>query len=376
MNNKERLMIYPYDIQSAPLITHQSLIKNYNITALVSPNGWGLNEKDAAFVYGGRPLGIHIQSDFEGCLDFCDTVLFAEHDQATDVKKVILPKIKKAAKQQKNILCSLCPNNEIKEEISQLCSSSNVHFKHFDYGKEVFYVDKLESITRTLCSFETPVVFVMGASDKTHKFEIQLALRDNFINMGYKVSQIGSRNGCEIFGFHSFPWFMRSTSINEIDRIILFNHYVKQIELRENPDIIIIGIPGGISPFSNELHNNFGVHAFQISQAVKPDAVIFSLLYADFSPDYFQSLSNKINHKFGYEINCFNLSNNLFDMNASVFEKRFMYAKLDTGLVDNKTEYYRKLQIPVYNILNSQDSNNISRHIFDILSSYGNRELA
>jgi peptide maturation system protein (TIGR04066 family) len=123
---------------------------------------------------------------------------------------------------------------------------------------------------------DTPVIFVLGTGERTNKFEIQLALRENMMKMGYKASQVGTREYCELLGFHSFPRFMFGNGISEISKIASFNRFIKSLERDECPDVIIIGVPRGIMPFNNRLPNGYGILAYEVSQAVTPDSTVYS----------------------------------------------------------------------------------------------------
>ncbi len=134
--------------------------------------------------------------------------------------------------------------------IEEVCKYKGNIFIQYPLNKNYeicSYVDKLE-----IQEIKTPVIFVMGVGENAHKFEIQLSVRENLFNMGYKVSQVGSRNYCEMFNFHSFPEFMYSNMYSETEKIKLFNNFIKNIENQENPDVIIIGIPGTIMRINNK----------------------------------------------------------------------------------------------------------------------------
>ena len=127
----------------------------------------------------------------------------------------------------------------------------------------------------------------MEQKKETGKLGVQLALREELIEKGYKVSSISSRLDSELYGLHPIPSFMFDRMNSETEKIQKYNHYVKQIELIEHPDIIIIGIPGGILPYDEIDHNEYGILAYEISYAVPCDAAIMCLPYnSDFTGDF------------------------------------------------------------------------------------------
>ncbi|MCS4481257.1 TIGR04066 family peptide maturation system protein [Clostridium botulinum] len=214
-----------------------------------------------------------------------------------------------------------------------MCESRKVNFSHC-VCEEKYNILNMEAVQ--LEKIQTPIIFVLGTGDRSGKFEIQLCLRENLMQMGYKVSQVGSRNYCELMDFHSFPQFMYSTEITEEEKVIYFNNFIKDIELNDNSDVIIIGIPGGIMPFNDKYTNGFGILAYEISQAVKPDAAVFTTLYEDYNKEYFESIDNTIKYKFGFEIDCYNLSNIQFDwMKFENLNEQF-YITLDYNFISKR----------------------------------------
>jgi peptide maturation system protein (TIGR04066 family) len=166
---------------------------------------------------------------------------------------------------------------------------------------------------------------------------------------------------------------MYSTCLPETKKIILFNNYIKKIEIEEQPDIIVIGIPGGLMPFNKEFYNNFGIFAFEISQAIFPDIAIFSTLYGDYLPIYFEKISLSIRYKLGFEVDFFNLSNNKFDWKGSKDAKSMQYLTLDSELVDLKTQNFKKNNLPVTNILNQEDAKALTDNVIKKLT--GNADI-
>lgn len=367
MNIREKVLVYPYNEWFTPFLRHREMLENYDFSGLVSPNGWGFSGKDASLADGGDNIGIIVHSDFNGMLDLCDTVLFTK-SSPTISENILMSKMELSIKKRKNIICCIGLDSNKKKHIQQLCEDSEVYFQHFDSQEKS--VD-LEVRSNSISMPDTPVIFVLGSGEKTNKFEIQLILRENFIKDGYKVSQIGSRDCCELLGFHSFPEFMVNSSMTETQKIVLFNQYVKAIEISENPDVIIIGIPGGVMPFNNEFTNRFGILAYEVSQAIMPDFAIFSTLFEDYSPDYFASLSTSLKFKLGFEVDCFNLSTTKFDWDNSKLQKEMLYITLDSEFINQKLQSYKFLNTPVFNLFDSQDRESMMNFIPEKLGCYG-----
>lgn len=55
---KRKAIIFPYNAECASLVRNRELLLNHEIVACVSPIGYGLQGKDAAYAYGGKIQGL------------------------------------------------------------------------------------------------------------------------------------------------------------------------------------------------------------------------------------------------------------------------------------------------------------------------------
>jgi peptide maturation system protein (TIGR04066 family) len=154
-----------------------------------------------------------------------------------------------------------------------------------------------------------PIITIGGLSENCCKFETQLVLRRFFLNHGYKISQIGSKQYCELLGFHSFPSFMFDKKYNEIEKINNLYNLIIDIQNRENPDVFIIGIPGGIMPLNKKYHINYGITAFEVYNAITPDFNILNLWCDNFNEKFIEEMKYVLKYKFNVTLDCTCISN-------------------------------------------------------------------
>ena len=291
----EKILIYPYNKSYKPVVVHQKLIAsslpNTQIESLVSPRGWGLEDDIVDGSYGV----IKVSCDFEAELDKCTMVWFVEDGNLQLPEDILFDKLHKAIHANKKIIYTRKKNNSQYEQATNLIPN---------VLKVTINIHKISNLfTKPMCyKIDVPVLVVLGLEENTDKFEVQLGLREEFISRGYKVSSISSRRDSDILGAHSIPEFMFKNEICEADKIVQYNHYVKEVELDENPEIIIIGIPGGVIQFDSFNHNNYGIIAFEISNAVPCDcAVMCSPYYQFFNGDYSEVYNDMLN-KYGFSV--------------------------------------------------------------------------
>lgn len=342
MNSKEKAIIYPYSFEFAPIVRHNRLMKDYEIINAVAPSGLIKDSKDAAQADKGYETGILATDNYSKSLDDCETVIIADYNANKLFKGKIYQRIFEAISKHKNIVCTIKLDNAVIEEINKTCQKSKTYFSY--YGNTIDTNLHINSGSKEIIEeIDVPIIFIAGLSERTNKFEIQLSMREMFINAGYKVTQIGSRHYCELFGFHSFPDFMLNCGIPESTKVAMFNHYIMGIKKKEMPDVIIIGIPGGIMPFNKQFTNRFGILAYEVSQAIAPDFSIISVLYDSYNANYFNMLSTSIKYKLGFEVSCFNVSNVQFDWSMSLLGNRSQYNVYDSSFIDEKIRSFNKL---------------------------------
>jgi peptide maturation system protein (TIGR04066 family) len=359
--------VYPYDSSFTPVLRHRTTLQNIEIVAVISPKGWGYCGKDASFADEGAKIGINV-TDFTNIkwYDF-DSLLLVNSDNELDFDKFILPKVIECAINKKTILLARDITEDEKNKISSVCSEYNTKFE--DLSKmRVAFSDPLFS--ENLKDLNTPVVLVCGTSKNTSKFEIQLAIREELINRGYQVSQIGSRPYCEMLGFHSWPKFMQGKDYSENEKIILMNHFVKCIELKDNPEIILIGLPGGIFSTDKNSTDEFGMTAQELTQALLPDYCIISMAYNKYKEEYFDVLKTGVKGRYDVEIDLYNLSNIYMDIQEYKNTGKISYLKLPESIINREVRNFNNQS--VINIHSSGTPKFAVDSIIDKLSQYGN----
>ena len=156
---------------------------------------------------------------------------------------------------------------------------------------------------------EVPIISVMGVGYNVSKFDVQLYLREMFLKKGYKVAQIGTKKISNIMGFYSIPDFMYNNRFSGEETILRFNEFVKKVEDKEKPDIIIIGVPEPILPLNKKHLFSFGIRAYEIYQAVDVDYCILNLLSGEYSDQFETEMKNVCKYRYNVDIDDFFVSN-------------------------------------------------------------------
>lgn len=359
---KKRAIIFPYNAEYASIIRNRDLLKNHEIVACISPIGYGLEGKDAAFAYGGENTGIFIANREINEIDFDDLLVC---ESSGDFDTLIMPQIKITAECGKNVIFLYDIDQQKKNEVEELCKKENVKYSVITNRK----MDVGELFEHEIIPISVPVVFVASVIENTNKFDVQLGLRKFLQEEGYKVSQIGTKEYCELFGFHAIPDFMYENQLSEADKIVWFNRICKSIELQEKPDIFIIGVPGATMVFNEAITNNFGITAFEMANAVRPDTAIMCVPYEGYDSNFLKMIQTSSKYKLDMQVDCFNIANKHFDAARSKEEKKLSFITTGLDLVDKRiAELKRDSEIPIYNSLNTTSALEMYSYIINKLS--------
>lgn len=345
----EKVLIYPYDDEVNSIIQHADMLDNIEIVSVVSPNGWGM-VGETLKINGSEVV---VKENFEQEIKKCNSVWFVDSKRNLIEKKFIFPKIDMAKQLHKKIRYFRNYNDEILKILGTIRE------------------DKWEDIIGEECIFniETPVILICGICSGVNKFGVQLEIRRNLLNEHINFVQIGSRLGCEMFGMEAFPSFMFDSKYSEKKKILLFNHFIKKIETNKKPELIVIGVPGGIGAYSKNIVDNFGMTLQEVSQAVIPDCSILSMPYDEYCFEDLEFLQEHILNKYNFFIDYFNLALKRMLLSDSEILHAPWYLSLDKNFIKNEIDKIHDKRL--FCIDDKENAKILTQNIINQLLSFG-----
>lgn len=315
----KRLLVYPFNRDFLPILRVSELMEKYEITELVAPGGFGLTGK--AFVCNDREY--IVSDDFSGALSRCDGVIIASWWQNIDLDEILIRKIEEALDKGKEVIF---PETVLKRNILSHLNGDDSERKIVAF-KSQCYKETEKAVLRV----GVPVVFVVGATQNVGKFETSILLKQRFVSQGYKVALIASRSEALLFGDYFVPNYMFDSSLSEAARIYAFSRFVKNIELKERPDLIIIGVPGAVMPFRRSGVDDFGFVAGMMTYAVSPDAVVLCSLcpLSESGRPYFGIMEKSLHDRLGMKVAYHFVSEYTVDMLTEDKKEPVQYMSLD-----------------------------------------------
>lgn len=154
-------------------------------------------------------------------------------------------------------------------------------------------------ISTELHNFDIPIVSIAGVGPYVQKFQVGLKLRNDFVDAGYKTLYISSRRGGMLFGTKIFPEFLFEKDMSFSEKIYGINHYIEKLCREEQPDVVLISIPGETMELSQKHKLDFGYLASIIFSAIKPDVSILNLYNLKYTDDFLEEQKNYCKYRFG-----------------------------------------------------------------------------
>lgn len=331
----KKLLVYPFNKNFCPMARYSQMLESYEQIAAVPPKGFGWKGKDTCGLDGGAPTGVLLRENFSDALAECDAVLFNE----------TIPDMKMGCEENKALA------QAAGKRIHILPQASPIQFE------ETFESDM------PLMEIPVPVILVMGQGENCQKFDIQLGLRRAFQKEGYKVSQFGTKAYSDLFGFQPLPGM---PELPLWKKIYLYNRLFKETCTKEQPDVMIIGVPGGIMPINAYSHELFGETALAISSAARPDAALLSYYFIEPTPEYFDLLRNYMQFRLGVAKVFYHASNTQFVEDKSTH--RLGYLTLESSFVlDMLARSEKDMPANLYNALVPQSSEPAYRSVMEKL---------
>jgi peptide maturation system protein (TIGR04066 family) len=315
----DKILLYPFDRESLPVIKGAENFLNIRIYRLVAPESWGHDDE----CYKCSEDIVNVSHDYESGLDDCSAVWIVDSWNELDFSRFIEPAIRLASIKGKRVVCSRC-----------LTSSE----KALLFDLDVIYVD-YSSFAPTIASndrvleIRVPVIYVMSVTEFCNQFYIETAICAELRNRGYDTLLISSRKESIIFGGYTVPDFMFHGEYSENDKVLAINQYIRNLEMEHQPEIIVIGVPGNVMPYHYQYSSDFGVIAYEISEAAKPDFAILLSPCMQYEAEFFKGIEDSLRGRLGVHVDVHSMSPYTLDFSAATIEKSLSYLSVDDSYV-------------------------------------------
>lgn len=350
----EKILVYPFNYEFLNFINQSDKLYNAEINSLVSPKGWLEDKRE----YKLNNKLIKVSDSFYEEANKSSLVWFVETLHNIDLEKYVVPQIKYCIESNKKVIYSRSDIDLLLDYLTE----SEVNKLKYSFSDNYEEIKDLYSMYK----INTPVAFICDAFGGLDTFNIQIEIINNIKSRGYSVLGLSNKNYSHLFNIKKMPLYINSEKISMKRKIINFNHYLKNIEIEMNPDLIVIEVPGELFSYSPKMLNNFGLKAFEISYAVQNDCGILCVPLDIYDPSNYKVLSSNIKEKFGINIDYIIAERKVVDSYETEIKQQMVYLHLDEDIENN----YDKLTNDKLYLNSSSDIKRLVDNIVDQLKRY------
>ncbi|WMJ85631.1 TIGR04066 family peptide maturation system protein [Anaerocolumna sp. MB42-C2] len=332
------ILIYPFCRKFSEFARCKEALEEFNEVIPIAPKGFGMEGDDVSVCDGGNPLNIKIWSDYAANIIQADAAFFGYADANISAKSY-KEKINEAISLKKRVFIT----KELKDFLGGTFDLQSVEL--IDYTN---YTQENE-LALNLLTIPAPVIMIAGIGDRCDKFSIQVKLGNYFSEQGYSVLNFGTKDFSKLFGIETLPRFLFEPMDNGM-KVRQFNSYIYNRVIEENPEVVIIGVPGGIMQVNPYEFGEFGELAFIISNAIKSDISILSLYNQELNQDFLDHLIKLCRYKLNYQVNYINIANT--DLLILPDEKECQYTTVPSvHIMDNIIKTFQYEDAFLFNAL-------------------------
>lgn len=353
-----KIALFPVQKSNAAFARHGERLHNYNVIPILAPAHKTISGQDLAALDGGNHTGIVLRSDFSNALDECEMIymdcsnfIFRDEDyyEYIDIAK------------KKNL--QVVFSRELIERLKIDCEQSEC---------TEWEVNKYGGLNQ-LINIDVPIISVFTMGNENDQGNVELELRNYFLQGGYKVSQIGIHEYSRLFDFHTSPTFLFAKNIDGKTKRLMFNKYVRKIVKDEKPDILIVGVPEAIMKYNDKILAGMGDIPCIIQDAIMSDIGIICTCYGPYTEKYFEELSLFSCYRLNCKAHYFNISNSMI-INEEDNDNRLEHLALDKNYIISNMNFGLKedSEYVVFNSYTESSLNSAFQKIEnELLENYG-----
>lgn len=190
-----------------------------------------------------------------------------------------------------------------------------------------------------LKSIEAPVIAVAGMGENCSKFESCLLVLKVLKERGYSVTFLSSNSLAMLFGGYTYPTYLYSESLSLEQKIWYLNQDISEYVEKNETDVILIELPGGIMPLGENAKNHFSECAIAVANAIKIDVGILNIYVPSYrNGDRFIYLKDYCDYKYEMQIEKIFMARQKVEYDQARHE--YVYMHLDDVTYNKMWEKY------------------------------------
>ena len=274
----QKAALYPFNKEMHALVRARDLLA-FEITGIADPAGKGLVGKDAGEVLGLPDMGVRIRPKLSSALEDADTLILGYVNQLGQISKKDLLRIsiETALEHDCHVFSFLAVPQDKYGDLYDLAARKGLYLTSPSLASDD--VQQALQADPAYGPVDVPVLGVFGTSAQQGKFTLQLILRRRLLQLGYRVSQIGTEHHSALFGMDlAFPMGYASNVLLPLQHYVPYLDYkLRQLSHQKRPDLLLVGSQSGTIPYDVHEHRTHSLTCTAFLLGTKPDACILAV---------------------------------------------------------------------------------------------------
>ena len=349
-----KLMVFPFTYSNREIVMYRNNLEGCILVAAVT---W--NKIDSQFILDklGKTVDVLITEEYDTALAMSDTVLFLESDNMDISISIYKEYIQKALENGKEVHFTEKCKELLREEDPVYLEDRNKDVPLILSNEYIKYID-------------IPAIGIMGLGDFCNKFCCEIEITSFFRKKGYRVIHIGSKDFSGMLGERKYPDFIWKGKESITHRILKWNQYLFRLCENEKPDLIVLGMPGGIMPLNNKILNEFGEIPYIISNGIRIDeGILCSYFYEKVDKKYLTEYQNYCKYKLNCDVKWICVSNSSCRFDPDSEESVLEYLHYEPEIADKMViDTDDRVDIHAFNILNDSSRGVMLEQLYEELT--------
>lgn len=347
----EKIAVFPVDEDFLFLPNNQSIMlgeEKYTISYYLTLAGWNIGDME-------KQLYTIDEFDFSKI----DTLVLVNSFRILE-GEVLQKIISIAAYNGISIICARDDMDIDEGQLREKCLEKNIEYSYI--CEEISLADHM-----VMHNIEVPVITIAGVGQYVEKFKLGLYVKDAFEDAGYKILYISPRRAGKLFATHIYPEYMYKKDFDFTRKVLAFNVYVNSLVAKEQPDILLLGVPGETMELSEKHKMNFGILASAVFNAIKPDVSILNVYNLRYTDKFLDEQKQYCKYRLG--------------MIPDLFYATYT-GIIESSLQESWIQYFRANRLfddllERHKLFSEADIKNglLFRQIIDVLEEYGSLEF-
>lgn len=255
-----KCLVYPYSDDMYPIIENLHIYSlDVEISAIVYPKAWRKHMDSIS-----RLEGIYSGDDFSEALEKAECVILADVSDKEYMYDDIIRKASAALASGKKIKCCTYVKNDDLADLKKKYPDADIEMLYSDGSEYGFESYRHERIT-------VPAVGISGMYRGLDNVFVSVGMSCGFRSKGYRTITVTPNCNGRLLGFYPFPTGIFKSESDVEQQTEMLNSYFYRLSSKEKCDLMIVQFPDGMTKYSVDSRDAYGVKAYMITRAVPID---------------------------------------------------------------------------------------------------------